>query len=92
MIIRIFGEGKYGVAEEHLDGFNEPDSGLQAAMESVGEQAFTTVLRALLDAVRRLGTPPLDEALTASRLMLPGQDTGLRQMRQSLSDEGLIPG
>jgi hypothetical protein len=61
-------------------------------LESTDEQAFTIALRTLPGAARRLGTPLPDEALTASRLVLPDQDTGPRQMQQPLSDEGLIPG
>lgn len=92
MIIRIFGEGQYEVADEHLDELNELDSALQEAVESADEQAFAAALHRLHEAVRRLGAHLPDDALTPSQLVLPDQDTDLRQVREMLSEEGLIPG
>ncbi|GAB2943698.1 PspA-associated protein PspAA [Streptomyces heilongjiangensis] len=92
MIMRILGEGQYEIADEHLDRLNELDSALQSAVDAGGEAAFTTALSALLDTVRSLGTPMPDEEITPSDLVLPDEDTSLTQVRQLLSDEGLIPG
>jgi hypothetical protein len=92
MIMRILGEGQYGIADEHIDRLNELDSALQSAADEGDEAAFTTALSALLDAVRGLGTPLPDEEITPSDLVLPDEDTSLAQVRQLLSDEGLIPG
>jgi hypothetical protein len=92
MITRILGEGQYEIAEEHLDRLNELDSALQSAADADDETAFTTALSALLDAVRNLGTPLPDERITPSDLVLPDADTSLTQVRELLSDEGLIPG
>ncbi|MDX3308162.1 hypothetical protein P1S61_03375 [Streptomyces sp. ME08-AFT2] len=92
MIMRILGEGQYEIAEEHLDRLNELDAALQSAADAGDEAAFTTALSALLDAVRSLGTPLPDERITPSDLVLPDEDTSLTQVRELLSDEGLIPG
>ena len=92
MIMRILGEGQYEIADEHLDRLNELDSALQSAADAGDEAAFTTALSALLDAVRDLGTPLPDEEITPSDLVLPDESTSLTQVRQLLSDEGLIPG
>jgi len=92
MIMRILGEGQYEIAEQHLDRLNELDAPLQSATDAGDEAAFTTALSALLDAVRSLGTPLPEETITPSELVLPDADTSLTQMRQLLSDEGLIPG
>ncbi|MCF4135964.1 hypothetical protein L1856_02150 [Streptomyces sp. Tue 6430] len=92
MIMRILGEGQYEIAEEHLDRLNELDAGLQSAADADDETAFTAALSALLDAVRSLGTPLPDETITPSDLVLPDVDTSLTQVRELLSDEGLIPG
>jgi hypothetical protein len=96
MIMRILGEGQYEIAAEHLDRLNELDSALQSAADAAadagGEAAFTTALSALLDAVRSLGAPLPDETITPSDLVLPDADTSLTQVRELLSDEGLIPG
>lgn len=92
MIMRILGEGQYEIAAEHMDRLNELDAGLQSAADTGDETAFTTALSALLDAVRSLGTPLPDEAITPSDLVLPDEDTSLMQVRELLSEEGLIPG
>ncbi|MET9886499.1 hypothetical protein ABZZ20_25850 [Streptomyces sp. NPDC006430] len=92
MIVRILGEGQHEIAEQHLARLNELDSALQAAVEADDEAAFTTALSALLDAVRALGTPLPDETIAPSDLVLPDADTSLAQVRELLSDEGLIPG
>ncbi|GAA1415197.1 hypothetical protein GCM10009601_04390 [Streptomyces thermospinosisporus] len=92
MIMRILGEGQYEITEEHLDRLNELDAALQSAADAGDETAFTAALSALLDAVRSLGTPLPDERITPSDLVLPDADTSLAQVRELLSDEGLIPG
>ncbi|MEU9242334.1 hypothetical protein [Streptomyces sp. NPDC048385] len=92
MIMRILGEGQYEIAAEHMDRLNELDTGLQSAADAGDETAFATALSALLDAVRSLGTPLPDEEITPSDLVLPDEDTGLTQVRELLSEEGLIPG
>ncbi|MER6411239.1 hypothetical protein ABT273_08930 [Streptomyces humidus] len=92
MIMRILGEGQYEITEEHLDRLNELDAALQSAADAGDETVFTAALSALLDAVRSLGTPLPDERITPSDLVLPDADTSLTQVRELLSDEGLIPG
>lgn len=92
MILRILGEGQYEITEEHLDRLNELDAALQSAADSGDEQRFATSLGTLLDTVRSLGTPLPDETITPSDLVLPDQDTTLRQVETLLTGEGLIPG
>lgn len=92
MIIRILGEGQYEIAHEHLARLNELDAALQRAADAGDEAAFGTVLSALLAAVRSLGTPLPDETIRPSDLALPDRETGLAQVRDMLSDDGLIPG
>ncbi|MGW7304439.1 PspA-associated protein PspAA [Streptomyces sp. NPDC054835] len=92
MIMRILGEGQYEITDEHLARLNELDSALQEAADSGDEAAFASALSALLDAVRSLGTWLPDERITPSDLMLPDETNSLRQVRELLSDEGLIPG
>ncbi|WP_406364865.1 hypothetical protein [Streptomyces sp. NBC_01546] len=92
MIMRILGEGQYEITEEHVARLNQLDSALQTAADAHDDVAFTTALSALLDAVRTLGTPLPDERITPSDLVLPDEDTSLAQVRELLSDEGLIPG
>ncbi|MEU1571330.1 hypothetical protein ABZ519_09250 [Streptomyces collinus] len=92
MIMRILGEGQYEVTEDHLDRLNELDAALQSAADADDEMLFATALSALLDAVRGYGAPLPAETITPSDLVLPDEDTSLTQVRELLSDEGLIPG
>ncbi|MEV7520808.1 hypothetical protein [Streptomyces sp. NPDC091371] len=92
MIVRIMGEGQVKVAESHFAELNKLDDELLAEMESGDEEGFRRTLGALLEAVRRLGEPLPDEALEPSELILPGPDATLDEVRDMLSDDGLIPG
>ncbi|MFF4366022.1 hypothetical protein [Streptomyces sp. NPDC001594] len=92
MIVRIMGEGQVKVADAHFAELNKLDDELLEEMESGDEAGFRRTLGALLDAVRRLGTPLPDDALEPSELILPAPDATLDEVRDMLSDDGLIPG
>ncbi|MFD5079272.1 hypothetical protein [Streptomyces sp. NPDC058371] len=92
MIVRIMGEGQVELADGHLAELNKLDDELLAAMESGDQDGFRRTLAALLEAVRRLGTPLPDDSLEPSELILPSPDATLEQVRAMLRDDGLIPG
>ncbi|KMO97884.1 PspA-associated protein PspAA [Streptomyces roseus] len=92
MIVRIMGEGQVKVADGHFAELNKLDDDLLAEMERGDEEGFRRTLGALLDAVRRLGSPLPDDALEPSELILPAPDASLDEVREMLSDDGLIPG
>lgn len=92
MIVRIMGEGQVKVDDGHFTELNKLDDELLREMESGDEHGFRRTLEALLDAVRRLGTPLPDDSLQPSELILPSPDAGLAEVRAMLSDDGLIPG
>ncbi|MFF5702793.1 hypothetical protein ACFY7H_09865 [Streptomyces sp. NPDC012794] len=92
MIVRIMGEGQVSLADSHLAELNKLDDELLKEMEGGDEEGFRRTLGALLDAVRHLGSPLPDEALEPSELILPAPDATLDEVRQMLSDDGLIPG
>ncbi|MFI8822931.1 hypothetical protein [Streptomyces sp. NPDC053431] len=92
MIVRIMGEGQLTLADSHFAELNKLDDELLAEMESGDEAGFRRTLGALLDAVRRLGEPLPDDALEPSELILPAPDATLDEVREMLSDGGLIPG
>ncbi|MER5192797.1 PspA-associated protein PspAA [Streptomyces sp. NPDC002755] len=92
MIVRIMGEGQWTLADSHLVELNTLDDELLAEMESGDEDGFHRTLGGLLDAVRRLGEPLPDDALEPSELILPAPDASLEEVREMLSDDGLIPG
>jgi hypothetical protein len=93
MIVRIMGEGQVRLDDSHLAELNELDDELLAETKSGDEEGFRRTLGALLDAVRRLGTPLPDDSLEPSELILPSPEATLTDVRKMLNDtEGLIPG
>jgi len=92
MIIRILGEGQYDVVDETLSRLNELDAAVEAAVEAGDEQAFAPALADLLEGVRSAGVPHAADSLDESDLILPPADASLEEVREMLSDEGLIPG
>ncbi|MFB7941235.1 hypothetical protein [Streptomyces sp. NPDC056049] len=92
MIVRIMGEGQLELADSHFAELNKLDDELLNEMQSGDEEGFRRTLGALLDAVRRLGTPLPDDALEPSELILPSPDASLAEVSEMLSDDGLIPG
>ena len=92
MIVRIMGEGQVRLDDSHFTELNKLDDELLAEMESGDEDGFRRTLGALLDAVRRLGAPLPDASLEPSELILPAPEASLEEVREMLSDDGLIPG
>jgi len=92
VIVRILTEGQWDVGEDRIDGLNDLDSAVERAVEAGDEQAFSSALQALLDAVRTVGSPLPDDSLQDSDLILPPSDATVEEVRDLLGDEGLIPG
>ncbi|MEV6027087.1 hypothetical protein [Streptomyces sp. NPDC052036] len=92
MIVRIMGEGQVKLDDAHFTELNKLDDELLREMQRDDEEGFRRTLNALLDAVRRLGTPLPDESLQPSELILPSPEATLAEVREMLDDDGLIPG
>ena len=92
MIVRILGEGQYDVPDDALEGLNVCDEAVVAAIEAGDEAGFTVALGELLRGVHTAGTPTPLDALVPSDLVLPAADASLEEVRELLSEEGLIPG
>ncbi|MFI8928299.1 hypothetical protein ACIG3E_11565 [Streptomyces sp. NPDC053474] len=92
MIVRIMGEGQVRLADGHFAELNKLDDELLDEMEGGDEAGFRRTLHALLDKVRELGDPLPDDALEPSELILPAPDATLTEVKDMLSDDGLIPG
>ncbi|MCW2710070.1 MAG: hypothetical protein JWQ67_1372 [Marmoricola sp.] len=92
MIVRILGEGQLAVADDQLDALNELDRAVESAVESGDDAAFSASLAALLDGVRRSGSPVPEDSLEDSDLILPPADATIEEVRALLSGDGLIPG
>ena len=92
MIVRILGEGQLEVPDGALDELNGLDSTLQEACDADDATAFDEALRALLERVRALGSSLPDDSLQPSELVLPSADASLAEVKELLTEEGLIPG
>jgi len=92
VIIRILTEGQYDVADEALARLNQLDVTLEAAVEAGDEAAFASALAELLGGVRTVGVAHPADSLDESDLILPPADATLEQVRQMLTEGGLIPG
>lgn len=92
MIVRILGEGQLEVPDAELDALNQLDSAVEDAVNEGDEGAFSAALGALLEGVRSVGTALPDDSLEDSDLILPPADATIEEVRDLLSDDGLIPG
>ncbi|MEU3658879.1 hypothetical protein AB0E77_03820 [Streptomyces sp. NPDC032940] len=91
MIVRIMGEGQVRLADGRLAELNKLDDELLAEMENGDGPGFRATLQALLAKVHELGEPLPDDSLEPSDLILPSPDATLEEVRELLSDNGLIP-
>lgn len=92
MIVRILGEGQYEIAAEQLSDLNELDSHVEHAINVGDEAEFREALGRLLAEVHEKGTPVADDVFVESDLVLPPSDATLEEVKEMLSDEGLLPG
>ena len=92
MIVRILGEGQLDLPDDRLDRLNALDDDLVRAIDEGDESSFARALGSLLDEVRSSGAPVPDDYLGPSELVLPAPDATLGEVRDLLTDEGLIPG
>jgi hypothetical protein len=92
VILRILGEGQLEVPSEAVDDLNDLDEALINAIDKGDEGQFRAALVDLVEKVRQVGKPVADDYIGPSELILPGSDATLEEVRELLSDEGLIPG
>ena len=92
MIVRISGEGQFSIDDAATAELNRLDSELEAAVNRNDEAAFTAALHGLLEQVRAQGSPLPADTLEPSDLILPPEDASMDEVREMLTEEGLIPG
>jgi hypothetical protein len=92
VIVRISGEGQFSIDDAATAELNRLDSELEAAVNRNDEAAFTAALHGLLDQVRARGSALPADTLEPSDLILPPQDASMDEVREMLTEEGLIPG
>ncbi len=92
MIVRISGEGQFSIDDAATAELNRLDSELEAAVDRNDEAAFTAALHGLLEQVRARGSALPADTLEPSDLILPPEDASMDEVREMLTEEGLIPG
>jgi hypothetical protein len=92
MILRILGEGQLKMSDDALLELNELDDVLSNAVDKGDEAEFQTALTNLINKARAVGKPVADDYIGPSEVILPGPDATLEEVKELLSDEGLIPG
>lgn len=92
MIVRISGEGQFSIDDAATAELNRLDSELEAAVNRNDEAAFTAALHGLLEQVRAQGSALPVDTLEPSDLILPPEDASMDEVREMLTEEGLIPG
>jgi len=92
VIVRISGEGQFSIDDAATAELNRLDSELEAAVNRNDEVAFTAALHGLLDQVRARGSALAADSLESSDLILPPEDASMDEVREMLTEEGLIPG
>jgi hypothetical protein len=92
VIVRISGEGQFSIDDAATAELNRLDSELEAAVDRNDEAAFTEALHGLLEQVRARGSALPVDTLEPSDLILPPEDASMDEVREMLTEEGLIPG
>jgi hypothetical protein len=92
VIVRISGEGQFSIDDAATAELNRLDSELEAAVDRNDEAAFTEALHGLLEQVRAQGSALPEDTLEPSDLILPPEDASMDEVREMLTEEGLIPG
>jgi len=92
VIVRISGEGQFSIDDAATAELNRLDSELEAAVDRNDEAAFTEALHGLLEQVRARGSALPADTLEPSDLILPPEDARMDEVREMLTEEGLIPG
>jgi hypothetical protein len=91
VIVRIFGEGQYELADDRKDQLNELDNAVVASCDTGDEAAFKQHFEALLEFVTSEGRELADDELVHSDVMIPPRDTSMEEAREDFSGDGLIP-
>jgi hypothetical protein len=92
MIVRILGDGQYELPDAVLDDINQLDAALENSVQNDDEVAFRGALAGLLSAIRDRGSRLPDESLEPSDAIVPGDDAHADEVRELLTEEGIIPG
>ena len=91
MIVRLMGEGQFEVDDDCAGRLNELDDKALAALESNDEAELARLLEDMAALVRSDGRELAADDLSPSEAIIPPSDLTLDEMRDLMSDDGLIP-
>lgn len=91
MIVRILNGGQFEVPDDRMQELNRLDNSLTQAVDAADEAAFRSALGDLLSSVESCDAMP-DDYLGPSDLILPSADASMEEVKELLTEEGLIPG
>ena len=87
----LAGGGQWELDDDRVDELNKLDAVVESAVEADDDEALAAGLDALLEFVRTSGQPLADDALVSSDAVLPPSDATVEEVRELLSEDGLIP-
>ena len=91
MIVRLMGEGQFEVDDDCAARLNELDDKALAALDSNDEPELDRLLEDMAALVRAEGRELAADDLSPSEAIIPPSDLTLDEMRDLMSDDGLIP-
>ncbi|MDP2937399.1 MAG: hypothetical protein Q8O86_13015 [Dehalococcoidia bacterium] len=92
MIIRILSEGQYRLDSSHLDQLNVLDNQLVQVVAAGDEAQYRSLFVQMLALVRDKGTRVPTEEILESEIILPPQDTTLKEAQGLFIGAGLVHG
>jgi hypothetical protein len=92
MIVRILGEGQFRVDDAASARLHALDADVEAAVERNDQPALDAALAALHEAALADATALPPDTLVPSDVIIPHDGATVAEVRQLLTDEGLIPG
>lgn len=91
MIVRLMGEGQYGVSDELLAELNELDRQAARAIDASDEDRLHALLGTIAGLIKERGERLDDAHLAPSDMIIPPADLTLDEAHALFAGEGLIP-
>jgi hypothetical protein len=92
VIVRVMGEGQFELDADTIVDLNEIDRVVEHAVEQGDVDGLRVALHRLVAEVKEVGQRLPDEIIRPSDLILPPVDATVHEVRDMLSEEGLLPG
>jgi hypothetical protein len=91
VIVRIFMDQQYRLADDTHAALNDIDDAVVAAVDAGDEEGYAREFAKLLAFVREHGEPLPDDELVGSDVLIPADDFSFAEAGQEFTGEGLVP-